>query len=827
MRINRWLAIVLLLVAWLLLQFRLDSIPPGFQHDQTYDSRNALQVVGGQFPIYFPDNFGLDPGFMYAAAAVFRLTGGHYVWGLRFTATIFAMLGLAVSFAFARRYLRPRPALFAVALTAGSFGFLFAGRLGLEPIALLPTAVVYFYFLLVAEERPRLRTYVVAGVLGGVAIYTYLASRTLFALPVLLLCYEVAIFAWAWSRRRPAVPGTRTRIAGLLTSLFTMALVSAPLLFYLFTHVTGADQRIGELDGPVLSALRGNLLPLAQSFLETARALLWDGTSRLPFHYNLPGRAVLQPLWAACFVIGLMISLVQLHKRKEFFLLVVLLLGLGPTLLTSPDAIFMRSIYALPLLFIIAVRGAVAVVAFMQGRARKYGFSLGGERRAVAASVLTTIAVTALLVAHFTDNAKAYFREWAEDERVQRIYNGDFRLAAGFLDKNAGQEEIFIGSDRSLALDILTYDLYEPRRQDVSWFRLPGNPPLPAGDDGVYLGPTTAAIPPMLEMLVGAGARQDLLRDTLEQPLMWVIRVTPEVLARVAEDAKLRAVEPPVTYESTLRLDGVGWQDRGNEGTLLTRWTALGRWPRSSDPGLPLLQPKVDLSLTDSSGYRWASVHAPVMLPVHTAQPGMPLMETTTLPLPPDMPPGSYSVNLVLYDDKAGPLAMSQGSGAFRRTPIPIAALDVPLRPFAETPAAPLGVGASEVGPLQAKGKWEEWTKLLAGVPTDVHVSWQAKEDLETAGLAFRVAAYDQSRNLLWQQIEPAPDLGRKWEAGRTFRLTHTVKPEEGAPGTTAVRLSICAEREGRGLGMRGRRSGRGRQPASRHGPCPTAQVSC
>ena len=207
MRVNRWLAIALLLTAWLLLQARLDSIPPGFQHDQTYDSRNALRVVGGDFPIYFPENFGLDPGFMYAAAVVFRLLGGHYVWGLRFTATIFAMLGLAVSLAFARRYLRPKPALLAVALTAGSFGFLFAGRLGLEPIALLPTAIAYLYVLVRGQEQPRLRTYVLAGALGGAAIYTYLASRTLFALPLLLLGYEAVSAGWSRFRGRAAAPG--------------------------------------------------------------------------------------------------------------------------------------------------------------------------------------------------------------------------------------------------------------------------------------------------------------------------------------------------------------------------------------------------------------------------------------------------------------------------------------------------------------------------------------------------------------------------------------------------------------------------------------------
>ena len=153
-------------------------------------------------------------------------------------------------------------------------------------------------------------------------------------------------------------PWTRGRITGLLASLAAMLLVSGPLLNYLFVHRASADGRIGELSGPLQFALRGNPVPLAQSFLETTRALLWDGTQRLPYHYNVPGRPVMQLIWAAFFVVGLLVSLVRLGHRKEFLLLVALLLGLGPTLLTSPDATYMRSIYALPLLFIIAVRGS-------------------------------------------------------------------------------------------------------------------------------------------------------------------------------------------------------------------------------------------------------------------------------------------------------------------------------------------------------------------------------------------------------------------------------------------------------------------------------------
>jgi hypothetical protein len=55
--------------------FRLNEAPPGFQHDQTFTSLDALDVLAGHFPIYFPSN-GLEPLFMYSVASLFGLMRG-------------------------------------------------------------------------------------------------------------------------------------------------------------------------------------------------------------------------------------------------------------------------------------------------------------------------------------------------------------------------------------------------------------------------------------------------------------------------------------------------------------------------------------------------------------------------------------------------------------------------------------------------------------------------------------------------------------------------------------------------------------------------------
>lgn len=801
MRKHYWLAVSLLCIAWVFLLFRLDSIPTGFQHDQMFDATNALQVLGGEFPIYFPVNFGLEPGFMYAAAAVFRLAGGHYVWSLRFTGVMFALAGLAASFVFARHYLGRLPALFASALMATSFWFLLAGRLGLEPIALLPLALASLHFLLKAQLRPSLRAYLLAGLLIGASNYVYLAARTLFALPLVLLICELLAAVAARLRRGTAPALALPRIGGLLAAFVTAIAVNAPMQAYILAHPAQTDGRIGELSGPLHAAwAEGNLEPLLTNVFDTVRAVFWGGSQFLPYHYNLPGHAVLQPLWAAFAVLGLLVALTRLADRRQLLLLVALLLGLGPNLLTSADALHMRGIYALPLIFIVAVQGAVAVAAFARGRWQAWRGSPDAAPRRLPAWPAAA-AILALLAWHAAGNAGAYFRDWALAEPTQRIYNADFRLAARYLDAHADGAEIFIGTDRMIDLDSRTYALYEPQRTDANWFRLPGNPPLPSEGSGIYLGPVTAGVPPLLEFMISAGGAQpSALSDDGGRELMWLVRVTPEIVRKALGAAAMRPLDAPVSYDAAVRLDEIGWRDDGSAIVLVTRWTALGPWPHSPDGGMPLLQPKISVSLSDAAGYRWVQVDGPASLPVHTVPPGLPMVELTRMELPADMPAGDYVLHLVLYDDK-GALGMQQGDGPVVSTPLRVATLALDARRPASPPAAPFAVdGSRPDDALRAIGSWDQPQPLRQSVPTDLHVTWQPSLDLDTTGLVFEVSAQDEQGRELWREAEVLP-LPAVWTAGRALRLTHRLTPDGAPEGSSRVELEICARRAGVALG--------------------------
>ena len=734
---------------------------------------------------------------MYSVAAIFKVTQGHWVWGVRFAAALSAMIGLALTITLARRYLRPGAALFAAALMAGSFWFLLAGRLGVESISLLPTALALIYFLARGLRRGSLGMFALAGFMGGVANYTYLASRTLYALPVLMFAIEVVYLVLA--RRQRQTQLHRKRLIGLLLALGVMLLVSSPLLIYLQTHPGLADNRIRELSGPLMSATHGDFAPLARNLLDALRSIGWGGSNALPYQYSVPGRAALQPVWVVLLLVGLVLTAIRLGDACEALLLAALVLGVGPNLATGGDALEMRAIYALPLLFILVARGGDACWS----AARRWLKSKADRkpRYGLAIRSLSVVLLVVLLVWHWADNADAYFNRWASAEQTQRIYNADLRLAQEFVDAHAGDDDVFIGDDRLMALDALTYTWYEPARSDVNWYRLPGDPPVPGARAATYLGPTTSAVPPVLRYLIAAGAESDVLHDAQGRPSMWHVRATPELLTAVEQRANVQPLESPLEYENTLRLDGVGWEEDATGARLLTRWTALGLWPRPTDPGMPLLEPKLSLALVDDTGFTWVHVDTKSDLPVHNMLAGQQLLELTSFGLPSDMPPGKYGVRIVLYDDKAGSLKMRRDGPLFATAPI-VATLTVPARPLADPPAPPYTMHSAGGDALRALGQWEPPETLLAEAVTDVHVTWQAQREVRTANMSFRVTGRDRNGAVLWTQTEPAGNgLPPVWEAGRALRLIHQLRPAGIPEGQTAAQVTLCAESEGTTLG--------------------------
>ena len=790
----------LFLFAWALLLFRLNDVPPGFQHDQTFTGLDALEVLSGRFPIYFPANFGREPLFMYSVAAMFGLTDGRFVWSLRFAAVLWGMLGLATTLVYARRTLSEGAALIAAALMATSFWFLMAARLGLEPIALLPLAMAFLYLLDRGLERPSLPFLAAAGFVGGVAVYTYLAARALILLIPLLLLYEGIV----WIRQRRSRDGQNReqamRLAGLSLSLAVMLAVSAPLLVYLFGHSGAADGRVRELGGPVVAAMRGDLKPILANAFDTVRSVLWSGSEALPYHYNLPGRAVLQPILAIVFLVGLIATVARLRERREYLLTAALLLGVAPSLLTGADALYMRAIISLPLILILTARGFWTAGSLFGRAFSRTGLAAESDRpNAVrrALPVLASVLLAGLLIWHAADSGTAYFVRWADAEQTQRIYNADFRAAARYLDGQPVTGEVFIGTDRLLDLDSRTYGFYEPDRADVDWFELPDSPPLPASGSALYLIPASAQPPPALDFLSAyADDRFSLPGPGGKYELMTGLRLSSGGIEGALGAAGVRPADERVSFGDALRLDGLGYRGDGPQGDLITQWTVLAPWPRSARPGFPFPQPKLAVSITDRSGYKWVQSDQVTSLPVQAWRPGQTVVEVTPVAFPADILPGDYDIRLAMYDDEDGPLPMRTAAGEETATPPVAGELQIVSRPRGDSPTPPFSVQETRSGTdLRPVGSWESPDKLIAGAPADLHVSWQALRPLETRDLHFRLRATAADGRLLWEQLaDPVMPLPGAWPAGQTYRVTHRLQPEASEAGQVSVSLELCAE---------------------------------
>src|SRR4030042_541608 len=88
---SRWIVPALLLliaaVAVALRLYRLDTVPPGLQHDEVFHGHDAMTVLLGYHPIYFPSNAGNEPLYVYLTAGTIALFGQN-VWGVRLAAVI-------------------------------------------------------------------------------------------------------------------------------------------------------------------------------------------------------------------------------------------------------------------------------------------------------------------------------------------------------------------------------------------------------------------------------------------------------------------------------------------------------------------------------------------------------------------------------------------------------------------------------------------------------------------------------------------------------------------------------------------------------------------
>lgn len=441
------LFILIILVGVALRFYALGDLPHGIYHDEAYYGLDAVSVLEGARPIFFPANNGREPLYIYIlslSVAAF----GRTPFGLRFASAVIGTLTMPVTYWLGQTLFNRRVGLLAMAVCAVTFWPVALSRVSFRAGALplfLGLAIALGWLGL---SRRSLPLAILGGAAYGLAFNTYTAARvTPLALGVTALAAlltrrhrdtKTRGFVTGQTSNPPTLPDSNNGLAlpgkppGMTkanlqnnvsqrirnvnpvlnplndqarsfywresaTFIFAAVVVVAPLGFYALAHPEQVFAREGQVS--IFETESGNPVLVLLKHLWLALGMFgWHGDT-IPRH-NLPGRPVFD-LWTFIFfIVGLGLTASRARRNlNSAFLLVWLVVTILPTTLAEDTPHFLRAIGMLPVLWLIPAVGFEALLLRPQRSLRPLG----------------SAAAFALLTASTFVTARDYFLRYAAD----------------------------------------------------------------------------------------------------------------------------------------------------------------------------------------------------------------------------------------------------------------------------------------------------------------------------------------------------------------------------------------------------------------------------
>lgn len=462
-RAPTWAVLLVILVLGGLLRFyQVGPVPLGLYQDEAYNGLDALDILAGSHPLYFPANNGREPFFIYLEAAGVAMFGRTPL-ALRFPAAVVGTLLIAATFALGGALYNPRAGLFAAAGVAISFWPLALSRIGLRagslPLLSALSLASAAWGWRHAPGRRRTGFLALGGALYGLTFYTYLAAR--FTPPALL----AFLILW-YIANRPGFPRLRELAAFGLPAI----LVGLPLALDSLWQPEILFSRVGQVSILSPTINHGDLWGTLFHNLFAALGMFFVWGDSIARH-NLPGRPVFDPLLGLAFVVGVGLALAAAWRRKPAALLILVWTAalLLPTILAEDTPHFLRAVGVLPVVFIFP---ALALDAAWQAAER----SAGRWQAALPALVLVGLAGS------LAWTVRDYFGRYARSPDTAYL----FQSAAADLARSANG---YLASGGQVLLDQRFWDDFTSVR-----FLLPVRPGLALYHEGQALAPTAAPL---------------------------------------------------------------------------------------------------------------------------------------------------------------------------------------------------------------------------------------------------------------------------------------------------------------------------------------------
>jgi 4-amino-4-deoxy-L-arabinose transferase-like glycosyltransferase len=679
---NRWelpSVIGLLLIAFFFRVWILNEVPPGLHHDEVIIGQVAKDILRGHFGVYFTAGYGHEPLYHYLVAGMFGALGAN-AFVLRLTSAFIAMLGIAATYTFVRRIFSPVVAIGTLAWMSILLWPVFFARVGLRGITLplLTTLTAYFLWRALFGRRtttngqqhtpsssfiPHPSSFVLPGILVGLSLYTYQASRVF---PLIFGLFLLFVFIQRWRAKRLTRHSslvTRYAVRSTLVFFLFALLVAAPLILYLTLINPSAESRVADLSGPLNQLRAGNPSDVIASTLNTLGMFTYRGDA-VPI-YNVGGRPVFPEIFgAALFVIGLLICLWRWKRPAYLLMLLWFFIGLIPAMVTPFSPNFVRTIAAWPVPFVFA---GLAMYEVVQLVVRK-----SNQRLAIRNQKLTVAFFVVVLTVNSALTFSDYFVQWPTSDYVRFWQQATWTQAVRALNADPSSSPIAASGLSIHDFDPQTFDLLGLRSDlKMRWFDcrsamlypqttlqvrylVPGYLPCEVGRYGAALltqvhWPNSEDVMYSLYGLNPAEARS------------WIYKLSENPIYVGREDFNVTAPLDGLTRVSSPDFEGLQFFgaviDRGavvpQDASTFKRGTTvrLNTFWLINQPLAPPLKIFVHLTAPDGKIVaQWDGLD----VNVSSLEVGDMFGQQHPLELPADLPPGPYRMSLGVYRPDTG-----------------------------------------------------------------------------------------------------------------------------------------------------------------------------
>lgn len=451
-------------VGTLLRVYAIDRLPPGLFGDEAVEGLDALDVLAGNFNIWFHAHLGREPIYVYLDAISYMLFGITPL-ATRLPAILAGILTIPAAYWLVREWSAQlfdharsrRLALLTTALLAISFWHIQMTR-NAHRDTLLPLVEAIGYALFWRAIRTRQwKFYALSGAILGLAIYTYSPGRFVGVFVGLFVALEFIIGLLNDPRPRTeegkpngTIFGHRSSVIGLGIAGLVAVLIMLPLGIY---FAQNPAQFMRRFDSTSVMDKGAPLESFTSSAIGNTLQFFVPDAGYQSKHYNLPGKPIFDLLIAPWFLAGIVIALTRIKKGEYRFLLLWYGIMLIPAFLTSdmiPKAV--RVLGVVPGVFIFpalamdwlierAYGGTLTEAISSTNRARLNRMELALPNPFIVTMVSGLIAITFIGSAIWTTHD--YFVAFANMPELPLAFDADQTEVAQFFTAQPSTQPVY------------------------------------------------------------------------------------------------------------------------------------------------------------------------------------------------------------------------------------------------------------------------------------------------------------------------------------------------------------------------------------------------